>query len=241
MSFPAGSDIRRPSSLCEDRTVGRYRAVLFDWRGTLVHIPTPAWLAARALGSIGRADDSQTVASINARVGSALEHPDFIEAERRIDLSAEFHRTATMRLFEHAGLDLELGESLYEVEWAPDSRPMYPDVPEVLAAIHARGVKIAVVSDIHIDVVRPTCVAHGIDGLIDVYILSCELGVQKPDARMFLTATEALGVEPSDALMVGDTARTDGGAAAVRIATLILPRPEELVPRGLDVVLGLVE
>jgi FMN phosphatase YigB (HAD superfamily) len=58
---------------------------------------------------------------------------------------------------------------------------------------------------------------------------------------MFLAATTALEVEPSDALMVGDTARTDGGAAAGGIATLILSRPEELGPRGLDVVLRLLE
>jgi hypothetical protein len=91
--------------------VRRYAAVLFDWRGTLVHIPTPAWLAARVLRSIGRVDDSERVASINARVGAALEHPEFVQAERRIDLSVE-HRTATMRLFEDAGLDLELAEAL---------------------------------------------------------------------------------------------------------------------------------
>jgi HAD superfamily hydrolase (TIGR01509 family) len=221
--------------------VGRYRAVLFDWRGTLVHIPTPAWIAARALRSIGRADDSDTVASINARVGAALQDSEVVEAERRADLSAELNRTAMMTLFERADLDPELAVALYEVEWERDSRPVYPDVPEALAAIDARGAKVAVVSDIHVDIVRPECAAHDIDRFIDAYVLSCELGVQKPDPRMFLAATAALGVEPSDALMVGDTARTDGGAAAVGITTLILPRPDELAPRGLDIVLPLLD
>jgi HAD superfamily hydrolase (TIGR01509 family) len=225
--------------LCKDRKVGRYRAVLFDWRGTLVHIPTPVWLAARALRSIGRADDSETIGTINTKVGVALEHPEFAEAERRIDLSAEFHRAATMRLFETAGLDQELADALYRVEWEPESRPPYPDVADVLGAVRARGAKIAVVSDIHFDI-RPDCVAHGIDAFIDAYVLSCELGVQKPDPRMFLAATTALEVEPPDALMVGDNAPTDGGAAAVGMATLILPRREELGPRGLDVVLRLL-
>jgi putative hydrolase of the HAD superfamily len=117
---------------------------------------------------------------------------------------------------------------------------VYPDVAEVLAAVRSRGAKIAVVSDIHFDI-RPDCVAKGIDAFIDAYILSCELGVQKPDPRMFLAATTAVGVEPADALMVGDTARTDGSATAAGIATLILPRPEEAVPRGLGVVLPLLD
>jgi HAD superfamily hydrolase (TIGR01509 family) len=218
----------------------RYEAVLFDWRGTLVHIPTPAWAAARALRSIGRADDAETVSSINRRVWTALEDPEFIEAECSIDLSSESNRTANLRLFELAGLDPELAEALYRVEWEPESRPLYPDAPEVLGLVRACGAKIAVVSDIHFDI-RPDCVAQGIDAFIDEYVLSCELGVQKPDKRMFLAATTALGVEPTDTLMVGDTASTDGGAAAVGIATLILPRPEQPVRRGLDVVLGLLQ
>jgi FMN phosphatase YigB (HAD superfamily) len=57
---------------------------------------------------------------------------------------------------------------------------------------------------------------------------------------MFLAATATLGVEPVDVLMVGDTARTDGGAAAVGVVTLILPGLDELQSRGLDVVLRLL-
>jgi len=57
---------------------------------------------------------------------------------------------------------------------------------------------------------------------------------------MFTLALDAVGVQPDEALMVGDRASHDGGAAAVGIATLILPLRRELGPRGLDVVLRLV-
>jgi FMN phosphatase YigB (HAD superfamily) len=46
---------------------------------------------------------------------------------------------------------------------------------------------------------------------------------------MFRAATEALGVEPVDALMVSETASTDGGTASVGSDTLIVPRPNEVV------------
>jgi HAD superfamily hydrolase (TIGR01493 family) len=212
--------------------VGRYRAVLFDWRGTLVHIPKPAWHVARALESIARAAGSETVEAIVERVRGALELPEFIEAERVIDLSAEFHRATTMRMFDQAGLDRELAEALYRVEWEPQARPLYPDIPETLGVVRGRGAKIAVVSDIHFDI-RPDCIAQGIDTFIDAYVLSYELGIQKPDPRIFVAAMTAIGVEAGEALMVGDTAHTDGGAAAAGIATFILPRPDELAPRGL--------
>lgn len=109
----------------------------------------------------------------------------------------------------------------------------------MLAAIRARGVRIALVSDIHFDL-RADLAEHGIAELIDAYVLSFEHGFQKPDPRMFTLALDAVGIEPGEALMVGDRASHDGGAASVGIATLILPMLTELVPRGLDVVLRLV-
>lgn len=145
-----------------------------------------------------------------------------------------------MRMYDQAGLDPELAEALYRVEWELESRPLYPDVPGTLAAVRDRGVKVALVSDIHFDI-RPECAVQGIDGFIDAYVLSCELGVQKPDPRMFLAATSAIGVGVAEALMIGDSPHTDGGAAAVGVATLILPRPNELAPRGLDIVLPLLD
>lgn len=214
--------------------------MLFDWRGTLVHIPNPVWHVARALESIGREAERETVDSIIERVGGASELPEFIEAERVIDLSAEFHHATTIRMYEEAGLDLQLAEAMYRVEWEQEARPWYPDVLDTFQAVDGRGPKIAVVSDIHFDI-RPECIAQGIDAFTGAYVLSCELGIQKPDPRMFLAATSALGVRPSEAPMVGDSAATDGGAAAVGIATLILPRPDELVTRGLDLVVHLLD
>jgi HAD superfamily hydrolase (TIGR01509 family) len=202
----------------EDAVVTCFKAVLFDWRGTLVHIPNPVWHVARALESIGREAERETVDSIIERVRGASDLSEFIEAERVIDLSAEFHHATTIRMYDEAGLDSELAEALYRVEWELEARPAYADVAATLGAVRGRGAKVAVVSDIHFDI-RPDCIAQGIDAFTGAYVLSCELGIQKPDPRMFLAATSALGVRPSEALMVGDSAATDGGAAAVGIAT----------------------
>jgi FMN phosphatase YigB (HAD superfamily) len=59
---------------------------------------------------------------------------------------------------------------------------------------------------------------------------------------MFELAMEAVSVEPREALMVGDSASDDGGAVGVGITTLLLPPPPtELGPRGLDVLLHLLD
>jgi HAD superfamily hydrolase (TIGR01509 family) len=214
-------------------------APLIDWRGTLVHIPRPTWLVARALESIGRPAESDVVDAVVDRLAAMIRTPEFAEAERRIDSSAGIHRPTSMLMLERAGLEPEVADALYRVEWEPESRPVYPDVPEMLGRVRELGVKIAVVSNIHFDI-RPDFAQQGIHGLIDAYVLSFEHGCQKPDARIFRLALGALRVEAEEAVMVGDSAETDGGAAAVGITTLILPRLDQLLPRGLDVVLQLL-
>jgi FMN phosphatase YigB (HAD superfamily) len=80
----------------------------------------------------------------------------------------------------------------------------------------------AVVSDIHVDI-RPAFAAAGLDALIDVFTLSFEQGVQKPDPAMFLRTLDALGVEPGQALMMGDRPGHDGAAVEAGLTTLLLP------------------
>jgi len=166
--------------------------------------------------------------------------PDVEVAMRDEDTSVERHRVANMLWFERAGIDAELADALYGFDAEIDNRPLYLDAAETLAALKRHGVKIAVVSDIHLDI-RVFLEAQGVGHLIDVYVLSCEHGCQKPDPEMFLTALELLGVDAEGSLMVGDRASHDGGAADVGIVTLILPpAPTTFGTRGLDVVARLV-
>jgi FMN phosphatase YigB (HAD superfamily) len=61
----------------------------------------------------------------------------------------------------------------------------------------------------------------------------------KPQPEIFRAALDALEVAPEETLMVGDAWTDDGGAAALGIRTLILPRTRGRV-HGLDAVLRLV-
>jgi FMN phosphatase YigB (HAD superfamily) len=61
-----------------------------------------------------------------------------------------------------------------------------------------------------------------------VIVDSARVGLSKPDPRMFVTALEALGIEPGRAVMVGDSlARDMAGARAAGMAHIWLtPAPE---------------
>ncbi|MEK7388676.1 MAG: HAD family hydrolase [Elusimicrobiota bacterium] len=70
--------------------------------------------------------------------------------------------------------------------------------------------------------------AEGLLGLFTVVADSGVLGITKPDPRIFLHATKAVGVEPRDCVMVGDSvARDMAGATAVGMKkALITARPQ---------------
>jgi putative hydrolase of the HAD superfamily len=98
----------------------------------------------------------------------------------------------------------------------------------------------AVISDTGWDL-RPVFEAHDIARYVDTFVLSYEHGATKPAPVLFRTACERLGVEPAEALMVGDNHRNDGGAIDSGVRTLLLPLVPSGTPRGLAAVLGVLD
>ena len=101
---------------------------------------------------------------------------------------------------------------------------VYPEVPAVLEALCARGVVLAVVSNFD-SRLAPLLEALGLAPFFDAVVCSGEVGVAKPDRAIFAHALSALGVEPSEALHVGDSRRNDyDGARAAGIDALLVDR-----------------
>lgn len=217
----------------------RYGAVLFDWRGTLVHYDA-RWGIGPALRALGRESGAEAVARIVAALRKSASVPAVAAAASTEDCSFELHHRAMLLRFEAAGLDVELAEAVDQIDSRPGAFPLFPDVAGVLARLRQAGVATAIVSNIHYDM-RADLALHAIDGLVDACILSCEQGFQKPDVRMFRLALEGVGASPRDALMVGDSPVADGAAALCGIDTLILPAQDDFGPHGLDAVLRLAD
>lgn len=62
----------------------------------------------------------------------------------------------------------------------------------------------------------------------DTIIISAEVGLMKPDARIFQIALQALGVQPSEAVFVDDFAHNVDGARAVGIHAIQFRNPEQV-------------
>ena len=77
-------------------------------------------------------------------------------------------------------------------------------------------------SDIHFDL-RPAFATAGLGHLIDVFTLSFEQGVQKPDPSMFTRTLAALDVDADEGLMIGDRSRPTAARSRRASPRLLLP------------------
>jgi len=102
-----------------------------------------------------------------------------------------------------------------------------PGAVETISELRARGMRIGLITVCTDDVPRlwPETSFHG---LFDVEVFSCSVGLRKPDPRIYLLACEQLGLDPHEALFVGDGANDElAGAERVGMTAALLERPGE--------------
>lgn len=107
-----------------------------------------------------------------------------------------------------------------------------PGAFETIAALRARGFRIGLITICSDDVpaLWPETQFHG---LFDAEVFSCSVGLRKPDPRIYRLACEQLGVQPSEALFVGDGANDElAGAERVGMSAVLFERPEYEVEWG---------
>jgi HAD superfamily hydrolase (TIGR01509 family) len=225
------------------------RGVMFDFSGTLFRIESVTeWFDTLGLElePAERAAAVQRLAEAGAQPGGPQPLSPPVGWDVR-DTSSERHRDAYTAQTRAALLPTvgperadQLAARLYRRHHTPGAWRPYPDAEPVLKELRRRGVPVAVVSNIGWDL-RPVFARSGLDALVDAFVLSFELGVQKPDPLIFRTACERLGLPPAEVLMVGDHRPDDGGATALGCPYYeVTPLPVPERPDGLLPVLALV-
>jgi HAD superfamily hydrolase (TIGR01493 family) len=157
------------------------------------------------------------------------------------DLTSDHHRACYTGLAREAGLpDAALADALYERSNLPMAWQPYPDTEATLRTLGERGIPTAVVSNIGWDL-RPVFRSHGLAPYIDAFVLSCELGIKKPDPQIFQAACDELGLPPHKVLMVGDDREADAGAARLGCRIHLVDHlPVDARPDALTAVLDLL-
>jgi HAD superfamily hydrolase (TIGR01509 family) len=213
-------------------------AVLFDYSGTLFRLEEDdSWFHGIEVDEqqIDGHVQAELMRRMTAPTGTHVAMTDqALHAWENRDLEPHLHREAYLHVLRESGVADHHAESLYRLMTDPLNWTPYPDTADVLAGLHRQGIKTAVVSNIAFDV-RPAFESLGAAEFVDEFVLSFEVGAIKPDPAIFETALSRLGVDPADAVMVGDSDEADGGARALGCGfVLVDPLPTAQRPDGLQ-------
>lgn len=102
----------------------------------------------------------------------------------------------------------------------------YPDVPDVLEALQARGYRMVTISNL----VEPfgEALAQRLGQWMEGFVLSYEHGALKPDQSLFRAAAEILDLPPRQVVVVGDSVAADvRGAQSVGMPSILVDRRGE--------------
>jgi 2-haloacid dehalogenase len=107
----------------------------------------------------------------------------------------------------------------------------YAEVPEVLRALKAAGLKTAILSNGSPDMLSDAVRSAGIGPHLDAVLSVEEVGVFKPDARVYGLVGTHLGVAPSEVLFVSSNGWDVAGAAGFGFRAVWVNRAGEPVDR----------
>jgi putative hydrolase of the HAD superfamily len=200
------------------------RAVLFDVDFTLCR-PGPelsperyARIAARhgITLDVSRYDDAREAAALNLKRHPELLHDDTI-----------WHRFTEEIFLGMGGPEEIASECATEIEqgWeVSENFELFEDALPVLEELRAAQLLLGLVSN-GIRDLREFVVHHRLD--VDAVVGSRAHGFVKPHPTIFQAALEQLGVEPADAVMVGDSLEEDvEGARALGLRAILIDRED---------------
>jgi len=197
------------------------RAVVFDVDFTLARPGPdlgPAGYQALGLRYGLSLDPSSYDAARRAAFAEVKQHPE-------LDHDDETWVLFTERIIQGMGGVGDTYAAAVEMErrWTQSAHfELYDDALPVLDVLARRGLKIGLLSNSSRDL-REFVVHHGLAA--DALLTSASHGKTKPHRAIFRAILELLGVDPAEALMVGDTLAEDvEGARAVGMRAVLLDR-----------------
>ena len=187
------------------------RAISFDVGGTLIE-PWP---------SVG-----DVYADIARELGNQGLNPDdlnqrFVVAWKRVGGRAESKEdwAAVVQLtFQECQLSVAM-DTLFEQLYARFTEPavwrVFDDVVPTLESLRSQGMRLAVASNWD-ERLRPLLDRLKLMGFFETVIVSCEVGVRKPERAFFGRVVDALQLSPEQVVHVGDSPEHDltGASAA---------------------------
>ena len=208
--------------------LNRFQGIFFDAGDTLITADPPVrevalTLATQLFPDLAPPLVLSALAAARAFFSQYYLHYSSQEEDRLLVDMAQAMRTAVR---ETADVDIDFLPFVNQVRDAIRYRP-FPDVLPTLRSLRRWGKTLAVVSNW--DPALPALLAEvGLAEFFAFILPSAEIGVEKPDGRIFSLALQRLGLEPQEVVHIGDSYEADVvGARAVGITPILLDREDK--------------
>lgn len=163
----------------------------------------------------------------------------------------DFERMCQARIrafFAAFGEDISDGEAAererYRMAAMQREWRLFDDAVPCLEWLRASGLRLALITNAPGAYQRKKIAAVGVGEYFDAFVISAELGVAKPDGRIFDSACSTLGLRPDEVVHVGDRLDVDAlGAARAGMRGVWLNRSgsKEVPPAGVAMITNLHE
>lgn len=218
-----------------------FSVILFDLDDTLFDHQRAVSLGVTATrhatgGVVAAADDEAEIRRWHHL--EELHYSRYLHGE--LDLQAQRRLRVQEFLLPHG---LELGDADADA-WYADyllhyngSWELHDDALQCLDELEALlpGVRFGIITNAELNYQQPKLDRLGLSQRMDHVIASGEVGVPKPDARIFRHACDLFGADPSTAVYIGDRLQTDARGAVDAGLTgvwvdrgVVVPEPEDL-------------
>ena len=107
----------------------------------------------------------------------------------------------------------------------------YPEVPAMLATLKSRGMATAILSNGSPDMLNGAVSSAGIGDTLDAVLSVQDVGVFKPDTRVYDLVGKHFGCTPDEVLFVSSNGWDAAGAAAYGFQTVWVNRTDEPMDR----------
>jgi putative hydrolase of the HAD superfamily len=217
------------------------KTIFFDAVGTLIHLPKNVGHHYAYVGErIGIRLDASALDLAFASCWKQMPARSAIDGPREDD-DKGWWRDLVNRVLDQVspGLNELDRDAFFEGAYSHFAEPsvwdLYPEVSEVLAALHGRF-DLAVISNF--DGRLRIILEHlGISKFFSHIFLSSELGADKPDSEIFRRALRLSGAPPNETLHVGDDPERDWkGASEAGLSIFELKRPRNSLRELLSLV-----
>ena len=199
------------------------KAVFFDLGLTLIRTASFPEIYRRILARFGVTASIEDITRAQEATEKETDTSTYVESCRK-----EFWRDYNASLIKKLGVTenvVFLAEKIDELWWDCSHVQLYSDVEPTLSQLKARGLKLGLVSNgftkdlTHI--LGELDLRKWFDAVVCIESCNCA----KPNKEIFLYALDRLGVEPNEAVFVGDSVEQDyEGAFNVGIRPFLVDR-----------------